>query len=129
VTSRASNASQQRWPIDPSAVRPAGVCEWLLTSIDVAEGRRRRRARNTSPDNIGLNLKLQVLRDCIADDPEPSELEAWLTARTLRPGEAGGPLRAVCSDILFEWSTALQDPYYRDWLLAGTGDDDADSEP
>ncbi|HEY8693071.1 MAG TPA: type III secretion fhipep protein [Chloroflexota bacterium] len=100
-------------------MRPAQVCEWLLTSIDVAEGRRKRRPRNTTPDNIGLSLKLEVLRECIAADPEPEQFEGWLLQAAMKPGQASGPIRAVCSDILFEWQTALADPYYRDWLLAG----------
>jgi hypothetical protein len=99
-------------------VRPAQVCELLLTSIEVAEGRRKRRPRNTTPDNIGLNLKLELLQACIAADPEPCDFEGWLLGQATRPGLAGGPVRAVCSDILFEWQTALADPFYRDWLLS-----------
>ena len=99
-------------------IRPAVVCELLLNSIAVAEGRRKRRPRNTTPDNIGLTLKLRVLEECIAEDPEPGQFEAWLLGRSLRPDEAAGPIRAVCSDILFEWQTAVQLPDYRDWLLA-----------
>jgi hypothetical protein len=101
------------------AARPGQVCEWLLSSIEVADGRRKRRARNTTPDNIGLNLKLELLQACIADDPDPDQFEAWLLEAALRPGQASGPIRAVCSDILFEWQATLNDPYYRDWLLAG----------
>jgi hypothetical protein len=100
-------------------VRPAQVCEWLLTSIEVAEGRRKRRARNTTPDNIGLNLKLDLLQGCIAADPQAEDFEAWLLQTAIKPGQASGPMRAVCADILFEWQMALGDPYYRDWLLAG----------
>jgi hypothetical protein len=111
----------QTW--SPDRVRPAQVCEWLLTSIEVAEGRRKRRPRNTTPDNIGLNLKLDLLRACIAADPEPANFEGWLLAESTKPGQASGPLRAVCTDILFEWQTALGDPYYRDWLLAGPEDE------
>ena len=102
-----------------STARPAQVCDWLLTSIDVAEGQRKRRARNTTPDNIGLNLKLELLRACIAADPDPDGFETWLAAQALQPGQPGGPIRAVCADILFEWQMALADPFYRDWLLAG----------
>lgn len=105
-------------PIEGQSVRPAAVCELLLTSIDVAEGRRRRRPRNTTPDNIGLNLKLEVLRRCIAEDPEPDQFEAWLAQAALQPEQASGPVRAVCADILFEWQSVIGDPYYRDWLLA-----------
>jgi hypothetical protein len=105
--------------VTPQNVRPAAVCELLLTSIEVAEGRRKRRARNTTPDNIGLNLKLELLQQCIEDDPDPDQFEAWLLQAALKPGQASGPIRAVCSDILFEWQTALTDPDYRDWLLAG----------
>ena len=104
-------------------MRPAQVCEWLLTSIDVAEGRRKRRPRNTTPDNIGLSLKLEMLQECIASDPEPEQFESWLLQASIKPGQPSGPLRAVCSDILFEWQIALADPYYRDWLLAGPEDE------
>ncbi|HLY65478.1 MAG TPA: type III secretion fhipep protein [Chloroflexota bacterium] len=100
-------------------VRPAQVCEWLLTSIEVAEGQRKRRARNTTPDNIGLNLKLDLLKRCVAGDPEPDAFEGWLLQRSLDSDQPSGPVRAICADILFEWQTALNDPFYRDWLLAG----------
>ena len=99
--------------------RPAQVCELLLTSIEVAEGRRKRRPCNTTPDNIGLNLKLDVLHKAIEADPEPDQFEAWLLQVSLQPGQPSGPIRAVCSDVLFEWQATLNDPYYRDWLLAG----------
>ncbi len=109
-------------------VRPGAVCEWLLSSIEVAEGRRKRRPRNTTPDNIGLNLKLELLEECIAADPEPGEFENWLLSAALRPGRASGPIRAVCADILFEWQIALETPDYRDWLLAGPEGDEPDSD-
>ncbi len=108
-------------------VRPAQVCEWLLTSIDVAEGRRKRRARNTTPDNIGLNLKLDLLQKCIAADPDPDGFQAWLLQAALKPDQASGPVRAVCADILFEWQSALQDPFYRDWLLAGAAEEEEEN--
>ncbi|MBV8085448.1 MAG: type III secretion fhipep protein [Chloroflexi bacterium] len=108
-----------------SAIRPAAVCELLLNSIAVAEGRRKRRPRNTTPDNIGLNLKLQVLDECIAADPEPGAFEDWLLSRSLE-ADASGPLRAVCADILFEWQTVRALPDYRDWLLAEPEADLAD---
>ena len=107
-----------------SSVRPAEVCEWLLTSIAVAEGRRKRRPRNTTPDNIGLNLKLDILQECIAANPEPETFEEWLLQAATKPGRASGPMRAVCSDVLFEWRAARQDPFYRDWLLAGAEEEE-----
>ena len=109
-----------------NAIRPAAVCELLLNSIAVAEGRRRRRPRNTTPDNIGLNLKLQVLEECIAADPAPGAFEAWLLSRSVGSADASGPLRAVCADILFEWQTVQSLPDYRDWLLAEPEADLAD---
>lgn len=99
------------------------MCELLLTSIEVAEGRRKRRPRNTTPDNIGLNLKLEILQACIAADPEAGDFEGWLLTQSTQPGQPSGPLHAVCADILFEWQTALADPYYRDWLLSGPEDE------
>ena len=69
-------------------------------------------------------MKLAVLQECIAADPEPATFESWLLEATLKPGRASGPTRAVCEDILFEWRSALQDPFYRDWLLAGSDDEE-----
>lgn len=88
-----NESAPQAW--SPEQVRPPQVCEWPLTLIEVAEGRRKRRPRNTTPDNIGLTLKLELMQACIAADPDPSDFEGWLLNQAVRPGQPSGPVHAV----------------------------------
>ena len=73
-------------------------------------------------------MKLEVLHKAIEADPDPDRFEAWLLETALQAGAASGPVRAVCSDILFEWQATLNDPYYRDWLLAGPEEEPAEQQ-
>jgi hypothetical protein len=67
--------------------RPAELCRELLSALEASDGRRRRRARNTTPDAIGMAIKRELLERAIADDPAPDAFEAWLLeqARAARP--------------------------------------------
>ena len=38
----------------PEALRPAQLCAELINALEASEGRRRRRARDTTPDAIGM---------------------------------------------------------------------------
>jgi hypothetical protein len=42
-------------------LRPAEFCRQLLATLDVSEGRRKRRKRDTTPDAIGLAIKRDLL--------------------------------------------------------------------
>ena len=66
--------------------RPAAVCRELLAALEASEGRRRRRKRDTTPDAIGLAIKLDLLQRAIAADPDPDQFEAWLQEQCIAAG-------------------------------------------
>ena len=108
-------------------MRPAQVCSRLLTALDAAEGRRRRRKRNTTPDSIGLDLKRGILEETVRQDPDPDEYEQWLTERCLNTGSASGPMLAMAREVLADWHLAQQSKCFRSWLEQGAPSDDAAS--
>jgi len=101
------------------------VCQELLAALDASEGRRRRRKRDTTPDAIGLAIKLDLLQRAIAADPEPDEFEAWLQQQCLAAGPSEGGVRAMALSIFEEWRLAAEADYFRDWLARGAPSDDA----
>lgn len=107
-------------------VRPAAFSRHLLEALAAAEGRRRRRKRDTTADAIGLELKRSLLERAIAADPEPDDFEAWLLEQTLS-APASGPVRAVALQIFDEYQLAARDPAFAAWLAAGAPS--ADAEP
>jgi hypothetical protein len=109
---------------DCEALRPAVVCRQLLAALDVSDGRRRRRKRDTTPDAIGLALRRRLLEDAVTDDPEPDAFEGWLLTQALAQ-EASGPLRATALALLAEWRLARDSGAFRAWLEQGAPSDDA----
>jgi hypothetical protein len=108
--------------------RPADVCRGLLGALDAADGRRRRRKRDTQADGIGLWIKRDLLENAVRDDPAPDQFEGWLLDRCL--AAAGtlsvGAVRAMASDILAEWQLASASPEFCAWLECGAPSDDRD---
>src|SRR5919201_1972959 len=88
------------------APSPARVCGELLAAIDASEGRRKRRARNTTADAIGLEIKRQLLEEVVRADPGADDFEGWLVERCRREGAADGPVRAMALVIWEEWQLA-----------------------
>ena len=112
---------------DPDvAVRPAEICGRLLAALDASEGRRRRRKRNTTPDSIGMAIKLRLLEEAVRDDPESEAFEAWLVKHS-EVDEAGpsGPARAMALEVLADWRLAQTSAEFRRWLEQGAPSDDA----
>jgi hypothetical protein len=114
--------------------RPAELCQGLLSALEAAEGRRRRRKRDTTPDAIGLELRRRLLEEAVRDDPDPSDFEGWLQSMVVDPGrlaEAGeaappsGAVRAMAMAILGEWRLASRSEAFREWLAAGAPSEDA----
>jgi hypothetical protein len=106
--------------------RPREICRELLAALDAAEGRRRRRKRDTTPDAIGLTIKRELLERAVAADPEPEGFEAWLHEQCLRAGGSEGGVRAMALSIFEEWRLA-QDAgggAFREWLEQGAPSDD-----
>jgi hypothetical protein len=58
--------------------RPAEICKALLAALEAADGRRRKRKRDQTPDAIGLSIKRTLLVRAVEDDPNPEAFEEWL---------------------------------------------------
>ena len=104
-------------------IRPAGICRQLLATLDVSEGRRRRRKRNTTPDSIGMAIKRGLLQETVREDPDPDAFEGWLLQRSL--SGVCGPVRAMALEILAEWRLAEVPGPFQNWLRNGSPSDDA----
>lgn len=107
------------------AARPSLFSEKLLSAMEASEGRRRKRARNTTPDAIGMGVKRDLLRKVIAEDPEPEAFEGWLYAQVLAAGTGNGATRAMALDIQGEWRMVATLPSFREWLAHDTPSADA----
>jgi hypothetical protein len=108
-------------------LRPAEFCRLALNALAAAEGRRKRRKRDQTPDAIGQSLKRALYERAVADDPEPDGFEAWLLTRVFA-APAGGPVRAVAAEVLDEYRLAAADGSFGDWLRAGAPSADAEAE-
>ena len=108
-------------------LRPGQLCAELLLALDASEGRRKRRARDTTPDAIGMRIKRELLEEIALADPAPAEFEAWLVQRCLQAGVADGPVRAMALSIWDEWRLAATTREFRRWLAGGAPSDDRDS--
>jgi hypothetical protein len=106
------------------------LCRGLLAALDAAEGRRRRRKRDTVPDAIGLGIKRHVLERAVRDDPPPEDFEAWLLATCLAADRTAsvGATRMMALEILGEWRLAQASPDFTAWLDAGAPSADAASD-
>lgn len=107
-------------------VRPAHLCRALLAALETAEGRRRRRKRDQTPDAIGLGIKRALLEAVVREDPDDADFEAWLLGRCLDAarGPGTGAVRAMAMEILNEWRLAAVSTDFREWLGRGAPSDD-----
>ena len=107
-------------------MRPAELCNALLNALEAAEGRRRSRKRDQTPDAIGLRVKRELLENAVADDPEPEAFEGWLLkypSARVAP-ELSGPAAAMARAVFDEWRLAQTLPGFREWLDQGAPSDD-----
>lgn len=112
------------------ALRPADVCNALLAALDAADGRRRKRKRDQTPDTIGLSIKRMLLERAVHDDPNPEAFEEWLLNYPVRYAETGssGAVSAMARAVLEEWRLAHSLDEFRVWLEQGAPSDDAKDE-
>ncbi len=108
-------------------LRPADVCRALLAALDAAEGQRRKRKRDQTPDTFGLRVKRDLLERAVAADPAPEHFEGWLLEYPLTCGapELEGPAQAMARAVFEEWRLAHSLGAFRDWLAQGAPSDDA----
>jgi|SRR5581483_6049846 hypothetical protein len=109
-----------------STIRPREVCQALLAALEAAEGRRRSRKRDQTPDAIGLGIKRELLARAAEADPEPDAFEAWLLdyPRTCAP-ELSGAVTAMAHSIFDEWRLAHSLGDFKAWLDRGAPSEDA----
>lgn len=107
--------------------RPAEVCAALLAALEAAEGRRRSRKRDQTPDGIGLAIKRELLQRAVQDDPNPEAFEEWLLrcALACAPGSEGA-VSAMARAIFDEWRLAHSLDEFKNWLDQGAPSADAD---
>ena len=110
-----------------NALRPATVCSALLSALDAADGRRRKRKRDQTPDTFGLGVKRDLLQRVVADDPPADAFEEWLLDYPEKCGapELAGPALAMARAVFEEWKLAHASAEFRLWLEQGAPSDDA----
>jgi hypothetical protein len=111
-------------------LRPAEVCRALLAALQAADGRRRSRKRDQTPDAIGLSIKRSLLARAVQDDPDPDAFEEWLldSPRKCATSESPGAVAAMARIVLEEWRLAHSSDAFRRWLQRGAPSDDAAAE-
>jgi hypothetical protein len=112
------------------SLRPAEVCNALLAALDAADGRRRKRKRDQTPDTIGLSIKRALLEQAVHDNPNPEAFEEWLLSYPVHYAaqESSGAVSAMARAVLEEWRLAHSLREFRVWLQQGAPSDDARDE-
>jgi len=113
-----------------TGLRPADVCQALLAALEAAEGRRRKRKRDQTPDAIGLSIKRSLLARVVQDDPSAESFEEWLLhyPEKCDTPEWSGAVSAMARSVLEEWRLAHSMGDFRTWLEHGAPSDDATDE-
>jgi hypothetical protein len=113
-----------------TGLRPADVCRALLAALEAAEGRRRSRKRDQTPDAIGLSIKRSLLARVVQDNPSAESFEEWLLhyPEKCDTPEWYGAVSAMARSVLEEWRLAHSLGEFRVWLEQGAPSDDAKDE-
>lgn len=104
--------------------RPADVCRALLAALDAADGRRKSRKRDQTPDAIGLALKREILEQVIQENPDAQIFDAWLLNYS-QSRQSSGAVAAMARAVLDEWRLAHAMGDFKAWLDRGAPSDDA----
>jgi len=95
-------------------IRPKDLALFLLASGDMLP---RQRARDQRADVSGGELKVRLLNELVARDPEPEAIEAALEEIVFELGPPTGPTRGVALSIMDDWRSAEESPAFVEWLL------------
>jgi hypothetical protein len=109
-----------------TAVRPADICRALLAALDAADGRRKSRKRDQTPDAIGLALKREILEHVVQANPDAEMFEAWLLNYS-QSRNSSGAVAAMARAVLDEWRLAHAMGDFKAWLDRGAPSEDADT--
>ena len=104
--------------------QPADVCRALLAALDAADGRRKSRKRDQTPDAIGLALKREILEQVIQENPDAQIFDAWLLNYS-QSRQSSGAVAAMARAVLDEWRLAHAMGDFKAWLDRGAPSDDA----
>jgi hypothetical protein len=114
-------------PAEPRQIfRPADVCRALLGALDAADGRRKSRKRDQTPDAIGLALKRKILEHVVQENPDAEMFEAWLLNYS-QTKNSSGAVAAMARAVLDEWRLAHSMDDFKAWLDRGAPSDDVDN--
>ena len=108
--------------------RPADVCRALLAALNAADGRRKSRKRDQTPDAIGLAIKREILERVVDDNPGSEVFEAWLLNYS-QSSNSPGAVAAMARAVLDEWRLAHAMGDFKTWLDRGAPSDDAALSP
>lgn len=108
-------------------LRPSFVCSRLLAALEGAEGRRRARKRDQTPDTVGLDAKRCLLQAVVREDPPASEFVDWLLryARGVADPAHRSAVGAMAHAVHEDWQWAHRMPEFSRWLDRGAPSDDA----
>jgi hypothetical protein len=106
--------------------RPAEICAALLAALDAAEGLRRNRKRDQTPDGIGLAIKRELLQRAVREDPDPEVFEEWLLQCASAGASESPGVSAMARAIFDEWRLAHSLHEFKNWLDQGAPSADAD---
>ena len=92
--------------------------DFAVLMLAIGTGPPRTRARDQQADVAGGELLGNILDRVAAADPEAEDFETTLARIVVEIGDPTGPTRAVCSQLLEEWSQTQNAPGAWPWLIA-----------
>jgi hypothetical protein len=111
---------------DAARCTPGQVCKALLAALEAAEGRRKMRKRDQTPDAIGLAAKRELLQQAVRENPAPDAFEEWLLNYTRQHERSPlcGTVLAMARAVLEEWRLVHAMPEFAAWLERDAPSDD-----
>ena len=106
-----------RPPEDVNADEPRRPCDFAILLLAMGTDPPRARARDQQADRAGAEIRRRILDRIAALDPDPEKLESTLSGIVTEIGHPTGPTRAICAQLLEEWSQIQDAPAAWGWLV------------